>query len=419
MKVLHVSHFDVQGGAARAAHRLHAGLRKIGIDSQMLVVRKRSQDEHVHAPLHGIRKLPSRAYGWVEDRLSALQKDGNRIRHSLNLAPSGLGFWANRAKPDIVNLHWIGLGTLSIGEIAQLRAPVAWTLHDMWAFTGAAHYEEDALGARWESGYFASNRPPTLRGIDWDAKIYALKQRRWQNKTLHLICPSRWLQECANRSALMAHQPSHTIANAIDLDLYRPTARAEACRQLGLEPGGPLLLFGATSSTDDPRKGYKYLRAALSARAEDLKVRGARLLVFGNAARDNEQLGGLPTHYLGNVSEEQTLALAYSAANVFVAPSMQDNLPNTMVEALACGTPCAAFDIGGFKDLIRNGYNGYRAQPFDASDLAAGIVSLLDADCDSLRRQSRETAERQLRDIDVAMAYCRIYEAMLRARTSS
>ncbi|MEO9780738.1 MAG: glycosyltransferase [Sedimentitalea sp.] len=283
---------------------------------------------------------------------------------SLALANSGLADHLNDMPRHVVNLHWINSDFISIGEIGRIVHPVVWTLHDMWPFCGAEHYSEaDA----WKSGYAEQNG-----GFDLNRWVWRRKRKHWKRK-FHIVVPSRWMGNCVSDSDLMGDWPVHVIPNAIDSDLWAPMDRAEARVLLKLPPDVPLVLFGAMGGSSDPRKGFEHLRAALlqlHAEGHDL-----RLLIFGGDANEGEL--PFPVHSMGAVSDPAMLRAMYAAADVFALPSRQDNLPNTGVEALSCGTPIVGFKTGGLPDLVPSPDIGYLAKPFDPGDLARGIAKVL------------------------------------------
>ena len=417
MRVLHVNTADLDGGAARAAHRIHTALRKSGVDSHMLVLRRRDADPHVHQPLvRGDQVAWHRIKQAVSGQLSARQKKPtSSAMHSLAMFPSGLGEWINRSDFDIVHLHWVGEEMLSIGEIGRIRQPLCWTLHDMWAFTGSEHYDDLENPRRYAQGYNAGTRPASYRGPDLDAWTWRRKRRAWRDKPIELISPSHWLAACAQASQLFSGRPCHVIPNCVDHAIYRPHDARTARQLLGLAPDRRYILFGAMSSTSDPRKGFHLLQPALQRLAQRLGPdSGVELLVFGGHTPSRPPDLGLPAHYLGSFHDDLSLALLYSAANVFVAPSTQDNLPNTLVEALACGTPCVAFGIGGFVDLVENGRNGWLAEPFSPDHLADSLWQSLE----SPLKSSRDSlfAGQSCDPEPVAAQYREIYQRLMAAR---
>jgi glycosyltransferase involved in cell wall biosynthesis len=410
MRVLHICYSDLEGGAARAAYRLHQAQRQAGLDSHMLVLDKFSDDPAVHtvSSAHRIRiKLAS----FISRQLLRCQKTQNPIVHSLNIFPSGLLSSINKLEPDIVNLHWVGGEMLSVGEIARLSQPTVWTLHDMWAFCGCEHYDDERPSERYRHGYSTDSRHPQDHGWDLDRWNFIRKQKAWKNKRFHIVTPSRWLGECAQHSQLFAKQPLQVIPNCIDHEIYRPLSKSFAREALGLPQDKQLLLFGAMSSTSDPRKGYHLLIPALQQLKAEGKAEQLALVVFGASQGDATQITGIPTHYMGRLHDDISLCLLYNAADLFVAPSLQDNLPNTLVESLACGTPCVAFNIGGMSDLIVNESMGYLCDSSDINDLALTLKSQLG--CHSLPSHISADSKAKRSGNTVVSMYYKVYEGMI------
>ncbi|GAB2174745.1 glycosyltransferase family 4 protein [Dongia sp. agr-C8] len=416
MKVIHVNSTAHDGGAARAAHRIHLGQRKIGIDSRMAVIHKKLDDPSVIAPLGMAGRIRAVLGGRAEAKILSRQRSANTVFHSLGLFGSGLARWLNASDADLVNLHWVAAATLSIGEIAAIRKPIVWTMHDMWPFSGAEHYEDIAGRPRANDGYTPASRAATDSGPDLDAWVFRRKRRAWGGRTFHLVSPSRWLAERAKASLLFSRMPCRVISNGIDLDLYKPLDRREARRALNLPQDKRLVLFGAMASTTDRRKGFHLLVPALQALARDPDGGpGTELLVFGARAPQQPIDLGLPVHYLGQFGDDLAMALIYSAADVFVAPSLQDNLPNTLVEALACGTPCVAFEIGGMPDLVRDQSCGALAPAGDVDALARAIAAVLARTGEPARAACRQSAEARFADTEVARQYREFYAEILAA----
>lgn len=411
MKVLHVNAFDDGGGAARAAMRLHEGLRAKGVESLLASVKTGSGGAGVVAPLGPGRQVAALVKRQVAMRIARLQKTpANPIIHSLGLLPSGLGAWINEIDVDIVNLHWVCAETLSLGEIARIKKPIVWTMHDMWPFMGAEHYDDNDHPGRWKAAYSTANRPPGTSGPDLDARVWARKARIWSGKTFNLVAPSAWLAECARESALMGHQPCEVIHNPLDTEAFAPIDRAVAREFLGLPQDRKLILFGALGATSDKRKGYDLLVEALRAFERDHDPGGVEVMVFGGQNGGEIPGVGLPSHFLGTFRDEISLRLVYSAADIFVAPSRQDNLPNTVVEASACGVPSVAFDIGGMSDIITAGETGVLAPALDTGALAAGMSRLLRAPI--ARETVRAAAEAKFSLAATLPAYMALYERL-------
>lgn len=303
---------------------------------------------------------------------------------------------------------------MSFGEISKLDCPVVWTLHDMWAFTGGCCYAGDC------KAYFRScGSCPQLNsgsGRDISYQIWNRKLRHLKKINLTVVSPSRWLAECAKLSFLFRDVRVEVIPNGLDLTQFKPIDKKIAREILGLPLNRKFILFGAMNAASDSRKGFQNLQPALQQLAVNKDTEKAELIVFGSSQPADPPDFGLQTRYLGRLHDDVSLALLYSAADVFVAPSIQENLANTVMEALACGTPCVAFDIGGMPDMIEHRLNGYLARPFEPSDLAAGIAWVLsdDSRCSALARRAREKAEAEFEIQSVAGRYAKLYGELLR-----
>lgn len=371
MKVLTVSATDYIGGAGIAAYRLHRGLLQAKIEAQMLVLRKVTADATVQRLALGLDR-----WGRLQRRVAA-----HRHRRQLERSPrrAGSGYWSlnlydyplaaviNARRADLVHLHWIGDNLLSIPQLARIEAPIVWTLHDMWAFSGGCHSADDCH--RYRTGCGSCPQLQAATADDISARVCERKRRAWAKTALTVVCPSRWLADCARQSAVLQNQHIEVIGNGIDARQFKPLDRLAARRAFNLPADKKLILFGAVGGTADPRKGFDYLRAALQGLPKDA---GLELVVFG--AQPNEALQlDLPLHQVGSLHDTVSLNMIYSACDVFVLPALQENLPNTVLEALACGTPCVAFDAGGTADLIDHRSSGYLARYKDRTDLLAGI----------------------------------------------
>ncbi len=391
MRVLHLSTSDVVGGAARAAYRLHAGLRSTGVDSQMLVQRKSGDNPFVHSP----SSRGARAFGQFRSHLDAMPLALFPRRSaglfSLGWLPGNLVGRITARSPDIVHLHWVSSGFLRLESLRGIRRPMVWTLHDMWALTGGCHYAGDCR--RYEIGCGAC---PQL-GRKWERDlswwVWRRKQKAWGQLPLTIVTPSRWLAETARQSPLLRDFKTIVIPNGLDTKKFKPIDRLLARQILSLPQNKRLILFGAAGGTLERRKGFDLLQAALPLVAKDPNLKGdVELVVFG--ASEPAKPAGLPfrVHYVGTLADEISLAILYAAVDVFVAPSREDNLPNTIVEAMGCGTPCVAFNIGGMPDMIEPGRNGYLATPFEVDDLARGIAWVL---ADQARHQALSLRARE------------------------
>jgi glycosyltransferase involved in cell wall biosynthesis len=372
MKVLHLSTSDIDGGAARAAYRLHRELNELGMSSKMLVRDKQTSSYAVIRETSLITKLGPMTGRWPLRKY--LERD--RVMFSSQWFKDDLSAKVLEIDPDVVHLHWVCNGFLKIETLRKFDRPIVWTLHDMWPMTGGCHYTQACDRYQQQCGNCPVLHSDHFKDLSFE--ILRRKASAWDGLDLTIVAPSQWLADCAKASALFRHRRIEVIANGIDTSLFRPGFKQTARAILNLPPDKKLLLFVAGSTTGDPRKGFQYLVEALNW----LQTDGGdfELAILGENAPDVPLPWLFKTHYLGRFSDEVALALVYSAADLFVAPSVQDNLPNTVVEALACGTPCVAFDIGGMPDMIDHLSNGYLAKPFDVKDLGKGIAWALAAD---------------------------------------
>jgi glycosyltransferase involved in cell wall biosynthesis len=394
VKILILSARDLRGGAARAAYRLHQGLLAMQVDSQMLVQNKLSDSYTVIAPKSKIK----RGIAAIKPALDRLPLNLYRHRdrtiniYSSQWLPNNIVTQIEQINPDVINLHWVNGGFVPIEALSKLKQPLVWTLHDMWAFTGGCHYSETC------DRYMQSCGACPQLGSDrhWDLSHWnwRRKEKAWHNLNLTVVTPSKWLASCAKSSALLQNFPVKVIANGIDPQVYQPHDPLIARKIFNLPTDKKIILFGALNSTQDRRKGFSLLLSALENLKSAEHASQIELVIFGASEPPQPINLGFKTHYVGQLSDDVALSLLYATADVFVAPSVQDNLPNTVLEALFCATPCAAFNIGGMPDLIEHQQNGYLAQPEQTKDLAQGIAWILADDTrhQQLRINSRAKA---------------------------
>lgn len=408
MRIASLTYTDGMSGAGIAALRLHRALRGNGVDSHYFVVRKQSDDDDVEtiAGSAGRRANSARRFLARAVLKAAGAADAGAV--SANLFPSGLHRPLRDAGADLVHLHWLGAETIRIEELARLRTPVVWTLHDEWFYEGIDHYRLLCTTAG------ADVAAPAFARRLLDRSVRRRKAAAWKRLDPFVVAPSRWLAQNAIDSGLVAPERVRAIPNPVPLDVYRPGERWQAREALGLPQDHRIVGFGAVRAGMDPRKGYAFLAQALQhLAAEDGGL--MTLLVFG-ADRGSDPLP-LPARFSGTVVADAELARLYAAMDVFVCPSLQENFPNTIGEAMACGVPCAAFAVGGIPEMIAHGSNGYLAAPRDAADLARGIGACL-ADGDEMGRAARAFAETTLAPSSCASAYASVYAEVLHAWNS-
>jgi len=415
MQVLHLSTSDIGGGAAIAANRLHQGLQRLGITSQMLVDKKLSDDQAVFAPKSNL----SKAVGILKPTLDHLplrfypHVDHTKLTLSLEWLPDAIAPKTTQLAPDIINLHWACGGFLQIETLAKFKQPIVWTLHDMWAFTGGCHYSQDC--DRYKESCGAC--PQLQSGNDWDLShwVWQRKAKAWKNINLTIVTPSSWLAKCASASSLLKDRRIEVIPNGLDSERYKPIERRLVRSILKLPQDKQLILFGAMGATSDHRKGFHLLQLALQHLSQSGLRENIEVVVFGSSQPEKAIDLGFKFHYLGYLQDEIALALVYSAADVMIVPSVQEAFGQTASESLACGTPVVCFDSTGLKDIVEHQKNGYRSNCFSAEDLAKGIAWVLQDEqrWQDLSRRAREKVEQEFTLEIQACRYLALYQDVL------
>ena len=417
LKVLHLAASDVSGGAARAAFRLHQGLRQLGQESSMLVDYRYSDDPNVLA-LERSRNLKERLRR--RTRREAIRRSLQKYAPS---RPAGGNYFSDdrsdvgwdllRQLPDceIVNLHWVA-GLVDYGSLFKDlpgRKPLVWTVHDTNPFTGGCHYYgpcrrfKDRCGACPELG---SSADSDLSRAVWQRKKAAFSHV--PAGRLHVITPSRWMAGQAGESSLLGHFPISVIPYGLDTEVFCPRDRTMARDVMGIPRDGRVLLFAA-DSIEDHRKGYKLLGEALAPIPADA---GIHLTSVG---RNTPALNlRLPYQNLGFFTNDRILSLAYNAADIYVTPTLDDNLPNTVMEAMACGTPVVAFETGGVPEMVRNGVTGFVVPAGNTGALREAILRVLNDDGlrSELSRNCRRIAQEEYGLKLQARRYLSLYESI-------
>ncbi len=380
-KIVHLSTYDVSGGAARAAYRLHSGLRQAGVDSSMFVRESATKDRSV------IKFEPSGTFwGRIERRLRrehlqrklrpALHPSSERFEpFRLDRSEYGPDLFSQLPAHDILNLHWVADFVDYPSLVASLSKGrrIVWTLHDMNAFTGGCHYD---LGC----GRYLDQcgECPHLRASgmnDLSREIWHRKKSlfdRLSKDQIHFVTPSSWLADQVKQSPMLSRFSVSVIPYGIDLQEFAPRDKTSAREVFGIPQGEKVVLFVA-DGLPLLRKGFEVLVQAL----EHVRTRipKLRLITVGHNSPD---LGGrLPHINLGHVNNDRLLSNIYSAADLFVIPSLQDNLPNTVLESMACGTPAVGFDVGGIPDMVEHRKTGLLVPLHDATALGAAMLELL------------------------------------------
>ena len=409
MNVLHLSTSDIDNGGARAAYRLHQGLRSLDCTSRLLVRAKFGSDASVTAERSPLTKL---APPVSELPLKLYPKHTGMF--SPQWFPDVLGAKAAEFNPDVINLHWVCNGYLRIETLTQFNQPMVWTLHDMWPFTGGCHYTQDC--DRYKTSCGSCPQLQSDRSWDLSRWVWQRKAKAWKNANLTIVASSQWMADCARSSSLFCDLRVEVIPCCLDTEKYKPTNQQFARELLNLPQDKQLVLFGAIGGTSDRRKGFHLLQPALQQLSKAGWHDQIELVVFGASQPEQEIDLGFKSHYLGYVRDDIALALIYSAADVMVVPSVQEAFGQTASEALSCGTPVVSFNATGLKDIVDHQQNGYLATPFEIDDLVNGIAWVLE---DKERHQklqfhARRKSLREFTSDVIARRYLSLYEEVLR-----
>lgn len=377
MKVVHINTYDGNGGAGRACLRLHQALLAEGLQSEVWVSYKFGSNPQIHTFSSSLISRGLSAFGILFERYySSYISKPLKIPFSASLW--GKNITRNKAvqEADIIHIHWINHAFLRPEDLASLRKldkPLVWTFHDSNAFTGGCH-------VRYSCNYFENEcgNCPILKNEnpdDQSHKIWQRKQKAYQQLNFSIVAPSRWMHDSIRRSSLLKHSRVEIIPNTLETTIFKPWDKKTARKALGLPEDKFIMLSGFMPSRKDLHKGTPYLLEALQILIDNKMVdkQHVELIIFGNKDTANVPEFAVNTTFLGTISDDEKLSMCYSAADVFLTPSLEDNLPNTVMESLSCGTPVVAFTTGGIPDMVTHYENGYLAQYKSADDFANGI----------------------------------------------
>ena len=411
MRVLIVNTSERTGGAAVAARRLMTALNGYGVKAKMLV-RDKETDSLTVVGLSG--RWRQQWYFLWERLVIFFRLHFSRHRlFEIDIANSGTDItqMPEFREADVIHLHWVNQGMLSLGDIGKiLRSgkPVVWTMHDLWPATAICHY------ARSCKEFTTACRHCHLlpKGVyDLAGHVWKRKQKMLEGQSVTFVACSQWLCGEAKASALLKGQKVTSIPNAIDTSIYCPKDKLQARKAEGLPLDKKVILFVSQRVTDR-RKGMDYLVEAVRLLVEEHPEmrQQAVIAVLGG---HSEELAGqlqLPVFPLGYVNDEHRIVSIYNAADVFVTPSLEDNLPNTIMESMACGVPCVGFKVGGIPEMIDHQKNGYVAAYCDAADLSRGICWVLgSADDGALSQAAVSKVRRNYSQQSVSLRYTEVY----------
>ncbi|MBN1115589.1 MAG: glycosyltransferase family 4 protein [Bacteroidales bacterium] len=417
MKILFLNTYDNRGGAAVAAWRIYNSLAgKCETQFGTLL------DENIEKPV--IKAFPTRINKFVWLFNLSLEKlfflpseKSKKERFAFSTASTGirpqniLKKWC----PDIIHIHWFNQGFFSLNGFSKLikaNKPIVWTLHDMWAFTGGCHYSGSCHRYRENCGNCPLLHKPS--GKDLSYRQLSKKRKIYNTSAVTFVTCSNWLREQAVTSNLLSDKRIEVIPNPIDTNIFCVNDKTLAREKLGLNQHKKYLLFTA-GNVADPRKGLNYLLRALNKIHTDSPELADNLvlLLAGKNTTAIEKNIPVETKYLGYLTTREQLVQVYNAADLFLLPSLEDNLPNTIMEALSCGTPCIAFKTGGIPEMIEHLSTGYLAEYKSDTDLANGILWAFQQDMNKLSVNARKFAVENYSEEVVGNKYYKLYQSVI------
>lgn len=410
MKIAIINTDAKSGGAAIAAHRLFVAIKAQNLTTTDIsfIVKRSGKDQGAEPVLESkfsekIAHLKMMAEYLFTEKI--LKKP--EMHTTFSPASFGVDVWKHPKvlEADVLNLHWVNHGFLSLEGLKNLVAlnkPIVWHLHDMWPFTGGCHYAGTCTGFHTGCG-----NCPMLRSSkknDLSAKIYREKLAILSQAKITFVGASEWIASEARKSRITENHQVISIPNPINTQIFAPIDKVTTKNQLGWNLDKKWLLFVAANA-NDPRKGFTYLKQSLQILLK--KNLNIGLAILGKPLKteltDLEQMG-LEVRQMGYISNNKEKQTIYSAADTFALPSLEDNLPNTVVEAMSCGTPVAAFSIGGLPQLLNQNLNGFSAPEKDSTAFALAIEKTL-LNAEQLGRNARNYVLENMSEEVVAKKY--------------
>lgn len=419
MKVVHLNTYEGNGGAGRACLRLSDALNSNGADSSVMVYYQFKESDKAISFSRSPYQKAKAVFNILSERYLAkaftkalktpfsLQWFGRRInKHPL------------LKEADLIHIHWINHGFLrpkDLAELEELDKPIVWTFHDSNAFTGGCHVRYACENFHKQCGscpLLKISGPKDLSHQNWLSK-----KKGYANLGFHIVAPSNWMAASVKFSGLMGAREVTVIPNTIETAVFKPYVKSEAKKSLKIAAHKFVLMSGFMPSKNDKHKGTSYLIEALNDLAErpGIDRENIELLIFGNKANTEMPEFPFKTTFLGTISNDEHLAKCYSAADAFITPSLEDNLPNTVMESLSCGTPVVAFKTGGIPDMVNHLVNGYLADYESPEDLATGMEWLYhEENAADIQKEARLSILTHFSEEVIAAKHIALYESLIK-----
>jgi glycosyltransferase involved in cell wall biosynthesis len=369
MKILHINYFDIIGGAAKAAYKLHKALLEKGVNSIMLVQEKAGNDDSVIGPSNFIEKYYGKArYHYDRFKIKKYKSDFKYLFSPSNTSFSYIPRKIKRINPDVVHLHWFQANMLSLRELMKIKKPIIWTVHDMWGLTGGCFY---SIGC---SKYLERcGKCPILNSdisIDLSRKLIEEKKKVYKKLNITIVSPSKWLKKEFEKLNLSSNVIN--IPNIVNFHTFNRFENKEKLRKSYKIPLNSKVILFIAMSIKDKNKGFNFVEKVLK-----MLNNKFTLLIVGAGVYREKTIGRTQIINFGRIVDESQVNEIYNIADITVVPSIQENFSNIILESLSAGTPVIAFDIGGNSDAIIHKKNGYLVKPYDLEKMKKGFEWLL------------------------------------------
>lgn len=416
MKVLNISTYEYgHGGAFTATRRIHKALLEEGVFSRLLVLKKETTDPTVYTGHNSVKnKIRQKVTPTMDRKIGDIFSKNRMDSFSIGYIGAFTSEYLKMIKSfDIICLYWIVAGFCSIkqiGNIIRQNKPIIWRLSDMWPFTGGCHYSGNCDRYKLKCG-----RCPLISSkMEYDITYWniARKMKYWKDSSMVIVSPSQWMAKCASKSAIFRNQRIEVIKTGTEETIFKPLPKMYSREVHNLPKDKKLLLFGAYQAISSKRKGFQFIKSMLVHLKNKGLSENLSVVIMGVSDHPDGKLEDIDLHVAGILKDITSLSTLYNACDLFIAPAMSDNMPNTVIEAMSCGKPCVAFDVGGMKDLIEHKKNGYLAKPYDTEDLANGVEWILDNEDNykELCKKARQKIENHHKIEDIAKKYIKLYK---------
>lgn len=406
MKSVFIAHSDLAGGAAIAAYRIHQSVMSQGVESELWVDHKISDDWTVSSHSGGFSAKIAKFRPSLNKLPAAIVRSKISEQASFNWLPSRWPKKVNSSDHDLVHLLWFNRETLSIADVSRFKKPKIQTLQDMWAFCGYEHYSVDT---RWKDGYTPESRSIDEHGVDMKRWVWNRKRKHWKDP-YQLVATTEWMADMVRQSALFKDWPVEVIGNPLNVNQWTPFDKTAARELFGLPQDKKIMLFGAESGTRNLRKGFDLLELALERLSGE--VADLHIVVFGQSVPRVRGKEHFATSYVGRLNDQVALRALYSAADVYANPARQEAFGQTASEAQACGLPVVVFEKTGLAEVVIHKKTGYLAKYLDVDDLAEGIAWILsrsDSERQQISCEARQWVENNFSYEVIGKQYAELY----------